>query len=374
VRPTYIFDHIELQAGNNRRAQCYLKASATATPVAWSSISTNADYVPTPAPNCGPDKGKVVSTDHYTVVSPSKLAAGVDVCIPVPNTTGGCAFTATARVGGFNKQTGKWEYQFMGPLTHSGNVCTGNGTGATDPVKEDVPTKCGAGMCVGTVNGVELCVKCAQTDTSNPATQTTVNPDGSTTQTNTTTNVSITDNSVTTTTTTTTTTTPAGGGTPSTQTKTDTKTEPKDSYCKTNPNDTQCKSISSASGGETCDTPPVCNGDAVQCMMVTQQWQTRCNLERVDDIVKAGQALGTAADPMAGQLPSPANAPQVDVGKISQDPLFTGGALDLSKTIMVGGMSVVIDATYVNQYAELMGYVNLICTAFVCAYMLKGVF
>lgn len=109
-------------------------------------------------------------------------------------------------------------------------------------------------------------------------------------------------------------------------------------------------------------------------MMVQQQWKTRCNLEREDDIVVAGRKLGTADDPMAAQLPTPANATSVAVGSLSQDPLFSGGALNLSKTIMVGGMVVDIDASYVAEYAQLMGYVNLICTAFVCAYMLKGVF
>lgn len=33
----------------------------------------------------------------------------------------------------------------------------------------------------------------------------------------------------------------------------------------------------SASGGATCDAPPSCNGDAIQCAILKQQWLTRCD-------------------------------------------------------------------------------------------------
>lgn len=33
----------------------------------------------------------------------------------------------------------------------------------------------------------------------------------------------------------------------------------------------------SASGGLTCDTPPQCNGDAIHCAQLRQQWLTRCD-------------------------------------------------------------------------------------------------
>jgi len=32
----------------------------------------------------------------------------------------------------------------------------------------------------------------------------------------------------------------------------------------------------SASGGTTCDSPPVCEGDPIQCAILSQEWRTRC--------------------------------------------------------------------------------------------------
>ena len=234
-----------------------------------------------PAPNCAQDAGKTLSGDQYTVVSPTQIAYGLTVCVPVSGTSGGCAVSAVSRTGTMNLQTGKWEYIYWGPLKAVGSVCSGNGTGASDPVK-DQPTKCdaAAGMCTGLVNGVEVCVKCAQTDSANTKTNTTTNPDGSTTQTTTNTNTTINNNSVTTNTTTTTVTTPAGGGTPTTQTKTDSTTEDKDSYCQRNSNAAVCKEESKSSFGGTCDTSFVCEGDAVQCAMAREQYKRNCEIEK----------------------------------------------------------------------------------------------
>ncbi len=51
----------------------------------------------------------------------------------------------------------------------------------------------------------------------------------------------------------------------------------------------------SASGGGTCDVAPVCSGDEIQCLMLQQQWQTRCGLtEEMDESV--GEALQSDAD------------------------------------------------------------------------------
>lgn len=313
----------------------------------------------TPAPTC-PAKGQTSSANYYTVVSDSQLGYSLDFCIPMTGTSGGCGMTASGRAGGLNKNSGKWEYQFMGPLTTTGQVCTGNGIGVTNPKTDtEAPQKCDktAGMCTGTVNGVEVCVKCAQADTANTQTKTTTNPDGSTSQTTTNTTTTVNNSNVTTTTTTTTTTTPAGGGTPTTSTKTDSTTESKDSYCQRNPNDQACKSTSSLSGGTDCVTPPTCNGDAIQCAMVDQQWRTRCLFDKQSTLSDLGNSVTSGNDPDAGKHPQlEANRTVVDMStRIDSTPFLTGGGALQDQVMPVNGRTVTIPLSKLNQYLVIVG-------------------
>ncbi|WP_241492116.1 virulence factor TspB C-terminal domain-related protein [Pseudomonas sp. TTU2014-080ASC] len=45
----------------------------------------------------------------------------------------------------------------------------------------------------------------------------------------------------------------------------------------------QDESESSVSGGQTCDAAPVCDGDAVQCAILSQQYEARCDFEEAGD-------------------------------------------------------------------------------------------
>lgn len=341
-----------------------------------------------PAPTCTQDAGKVVPGSEFTIVSPAKLSNdfsnGINFCLPVSGTSGGCVIGASDRTGTVNLTTGKWEYIFRGPFKAVGKVCTGNGTGSTDPVKDPVQ-KCdsAAGMCSGTVNGVEVCVRCVQSDTTGSKSQTTVNADGSTTQTTTNTNVSFNDNSVTTNTTTTTTTTPAGGGTPATTTKTDGTTESKDSYCQRNPNDPNCKeSKGQVSGGDDCNVPPTCTGDAIQCAMVQQQYKTRCELQKSDEVADFGHALASGQDPDSSKLPTPGNAPEVNL-KDTYTGLDNMGVvpacipdvrINIPGMVWLAPTTLVISTEPLCDHGKLLGYLNIIATCFVCAYMLRGSF
>jgi hypothetical protein len=40
---------------------------------------------------------------------------------------------------------------------------------------------------------------------------------------------------------------------------------------------------SEVTGGATCDAPPTCKGDAVQCAILKQQYESRCNFEESQD-------------------------------------------------------------------------------------------
>lgn len=335
-----------------------------------------------PPPTC-PAAGQTSNADHYTVTSDAQLAAGVNFCIPMTGTSGGCGMIASGRVGGKNLTTGKWEYQFMGPLTTTGQVCSGNPAGATDPV-QDQPIKCSAGMCTGTVNGVSICVKCVQTDNATAGKVTTTNPDGSTTQTSTATTTTVNNNNVTTNVVTTTTTTPAGGGTPTTTTKTDANTESKDSFCSKNPNDPVCKKSldNTASGGDDCNTPPSCSGDAIQCMMVQQQWKSRCDMQKTDDATAYGVQLTTGQDPQASTLPTPSGATEVSM-KDKYAAVDSMGVvakcipdvdISLPGIVWIAPTHITISTAPLCDMGKLFGTLNILGTLALCAYMLKGAF
>lgn len=348
------------------------------------AIGSDTVYVAGPPPPSCTAVGATVNGENYTIVSPTQLAYGLNFCLPQSGTSGGCAVSAVSRTGTVNLSTGQWEYKYWGPFKTVGQACSGNGTGATTPV-QDQPQKCDskAGMCTGTVNGVESCVKCAQTDSATAKTQTTSNPDGSTTQTSTSSSVTFNDNSVTTNTTTTTTTTPAGGGTPTTQTKTDSATQSKDSYCQANPNDGNCKDVKGqVSGGDTCDAPPTCAGDAIQCAMVQQQFKTRCELQKTDDSSTFGSQLANGQDPDAAKLPTPGNASVLDMSSkyAGLDNMgVTPQCLPDVQVNMPGVMwlpaaSLTISTGPLCDHGKLLGMLNIMATAIVCAYMLKGSF
>jgi hypothetical protein len=51
------------------------------------------------------------------------------------------------------------------------------------------------------------------------------------------------------------------------------------------------KEGNTASGGGGCDIAPACSGDAIQCLMLYQQWETRCAIESLAD-QKNGTLIG----------------------------------------------------------------------------------
>lgn len=346
-----------IRISNGTRQPSYINLIKNGTCAPGDTLSGSTCTAPNPPPTC-PSAGQQSNASYFTVESASKLPYSIDLCIPMSGTSGGCGFQASARVGGLDKTTGKWTYQYMGPLVTTGKTCSGDNGAGTQPPVQDSPRTCDAGMCTGTVNGVQVCVRCAQTDTATAKNQTTTNPDGSTTQTTTSTSVTFNDNSVTTNTTTTTTSTPAGGGTPTTTTKTDGTSESKDSYCQRNPNDPQCKSLSQASGGADCTAPPVCNGDAIQCAMLSQQWQMRCVFDKQSPQSDLGNQVVAGNDPDASKHPAlDANRTTIDMsGKIDSTPFLIGGALQ-DQTMPLNGQAVTLPFSKLNQYLTMLGNV-----------------
>ena len=120
--------------------------------------------------------------------------------------------------------------------------------------------------------------------------------------------------------------------------------------------------------------------DAISCAILQQQWSTRCELQRHDDSTDLGSKLANGQDPMAGQLPTPGKADQVDLSsKLSNvDDMGIAaqclGNIDVPLSLPGGAWSLHIDTTPLCDIGKLLGYLNMLGTLMLCAYMLKGSF
>ena len=346
-------------------------------------------------PSCPAAGAGAPGGNSATGTSPTQTILNPQVCI------GGCTYNyASYWTGATPGQNGSYAAQYTG-LTSTGGACSGTGTpSSAQPSPTDPPKQCGDRQYSGTVNGANVCIdypiqttggKTTTTTTDAPASSPAASSDSSS-QTSTTC-----DGTTCTTTTTTNTTTSGGaggsgasgaaastcqGGTGASAvagTCSTTTTQPQDDYCKSNPTAAQCKK-NSASGGATCDAPPSCDGDAISCAILQQQWSTRCELQKHDDSTDLGSKLANGQDPMAGQLPTPGKADQVDLSsKLSNvDDMGIAaqclGNIDVPLSLPGGGWNLHIDTTPLCDIGKLLGYLNMLGTLMLCAYMLKGSF
>lgn len=222
---------------------------------------------------------------------------------------------------------------------------TGDETAAAKPIPQQPLSpegQCVAkGMSYGEVNGQIVCI--AKVDSSQPTTaeNTTQNADGTSTTTSTTTN---TDGSVSKTTTQ----RDAQGNVTSTVTNNYTTTT---DFCAQNPDLTICGE-SSASTTESCDTPPACTGDAVQCAILTEQWRTRCAnvLEETDANVQEGQ---TAID---------ANGSTLDQLGVTSETVNIAGQIE--QTAFLGAGCVSDQTVSLGQYGSFTIPFSSLCSTF----------
>lgn len=184
------------------------------------------------------------------------------------------------------------------------------------PTPAPLPKDCGAGMCYGEVNGVGICIKCIPIDKTDKVTKVT-NADGSVTEITTKTTC---DGDRCTTKTTTKTYPPPGspppaGGGDGTTTETTKKDEPVSDFCKTNPLSEACKDRDDADKKDgfckqnpdldickkgswtasTCESPPSCSGDPVQCAQAKAAFKAACETEKLNESLTGDSSkLGTS--------------------------------------------------------------------------------
>jgi hypothetical protein len=238
----------------------------------------------------------------------------------------------------------------------NGQTCTGANYDTIDTTtkKDDPPSliSCGQkGKTYGTVNGVGICADAGtvpgSTVTQNGSSSTTPTSAsgvaGGTSTTNTTTTVT---NNGGSSSVTTTTTNPDGSKTQTTQDK--------DTFCSQNPNSAICKQDGTASGGDDCVTPPVCTGDAVQCMMVKQQWGTRCDNQKANTASALGALMVNGNDPVSSPA-SAANRTVIPISSQLDQSAFLGGGGLSDKVFTVSGQAITFPFSRLNQYLEWLG-------------------
>lgn len=356
-----------------------------------------------PKPNCPAAGQPAPGGNSATGTSPTQTILNPQVCVA------GCAYTYSSYwTGAKPGQSGGYPAEYTG-LSSTGNACSGDGTpSASQSSPTDPPKQCGVRQYSGTVNGVSVCIDYPTQTKGSTSTSTTTDAPAS--------GVPATTNSSTTTSTTcdgttctTTTVVAVGGGgaggsgagsgasgaaaSPcqsgqastgaSVQggagTCTSTTSEPQDKYCEKNPTAAQCKK-DSASGGGSCDAPPTCDGDAISCAILQQQWNTRCELQKHDDSTDLGAKLANGQDPLAGKLPTPGGADQVDMSQKFANVDDMGFAAQCLPDVNVnlplpgGAWNLHMDMTPLCDLGKLFGYLNMLSTLMLCAYMLKGSF
>lgn len=325
-------------------------------------------------------------------------------------------------VNGVTQQYGKYSYSFVGDGASGNNgvSCSAVSTAlaessppAATANPSNIQQSCGSGQTGGYVNGTFVCVDNTtsqpvsesgpvppQTTTSTTAT----NPDGSTTTTKTTTYP---DGSKTVETTT----TPSGGGNPSSSTTqhvdadgnaVNTSTaggasggatntanvkdgvkQGLEQYCVSHPNSPVCKEEGekTASGGTACDAAPSCNGDAIQCAVLYQQWKNRCETSKLNQALGEDNELindlaGFGQNAMTGDpLDRSSMTESLDVsGQISTEKFLTGGCIpDKVITGLPMGKTITIPFSTYCPYIEYFG-MAMIALAMLGAARITGVF
>lgn len=259
----------------------------------------------------------------------------------------------------------------------NGQVCSGANYDSIDtttkPTDPPSPVSCAQkGKVYGTVNGVGDCYKGGDV----PGTSIKQND----TKTSTTTDASGVQ-APTQTTNTTTTITNVNGVSTVTQTTTkpdgskETTTDTKDSYCSKNPNDKLCKDISSATGGDDCAAAPACNGDAVQCAMLKQQWLGRCQYEKTTPQSDLGSQVLAGNDPASSSNPAAQGNRDVrSLDSAIDDSAFLGGAGGLQdKVYTVNGRGITFPFSRLNPYLVMIGNVFVAISLIGAARIVVGV-
>lgn len=273
----------------------------------------------------------------------------------------GCVVSCTGTCVG---ATGARSYTYGTTWTSTGETCTGSPT--------TQPTVCPAGQTPGEFNGATICLPSAPPDTAKTdtkKTQTTLNPDGSTTVTTTTATTTCGGDGACTTNTTIVTNNFAPGvpttGVPtSTSAKTDTKQEPKISFCEENPESVICKKLNSTFGGGCGGFS--CDGDAIQCAIAQDQHKRNCQLfDTSTTLSDLGNKVTSGVDDFGSlsgdaAIVGPAQRTNINLpGTLSASKVLPGGCIPDKSFTLWGGTNFTLPFSSLCPYLRMMGLVVL---------------
>lgn len=118
----------------------------------------------------------------------------------------------------------------------------------------------------------------------------------------------------------------------------------------------------SASGGQDCNTPPICTGDAPTCMVVSQVWLDRCKGDPDWTKIKPGDGDQYATgETSAGEVMS---TETVDASKIDQTS-WAGNSCPQLPTVMVFGKPWSMDQGYFCESLDVFRNIFI----FVCGFI-----
>lgn len=321
--------------------------------------------------------GQTSGAGYYDVGTSSSGSVAAATC------SNGCMFrfvgscpAGTGFVSGVRHYYCYGGYVGMGIGSVGGCTSTPSSVGSSVP--SSTPLSCGEGQCFGQVNGVDTCVLCGSVSskTYSGSTTTVTNPDGTKTSTTTGTVSSSTPGAGVVVTSSTSTGTTGSTGAPSgasTSTAGDTKTQDPTSFCKDNPASPLCVQ-GNASGGADCSAAPSCSGDAIQCAVLAQSWQTRCQVYSLapgDAVSTAGGAAIQAAANQPEGHPALTGTTASLSSAIDQTRFLGGGGLT-DKTYTAGSYSITVPWSKWNTALELLGALGVAVSLIIAARIVGG--
>lgn len=310
---------------------------------------------------------------------PSAVYTGKAVGGKVPSSICVNQCAADPRAGyEFSAGVGKdGNYTMQGNPKYTGETCGGVQDESTSHPKNTPEYDClKSGRSYGYVNGSLLCTTpidpTENKSTGKSDTTTKSNADGTKTETKVSTNVSCTgDGSCVTTTTTTTTVINSDGSRGAPTTTTDTKitnappgSEPKldktDPFCVSNPTSPICKN-GKFSGS--CDSPPSCDGDPVQCASAVAVFKLECKQPVLGDISTISN--GGVGDDI-GQR-------KLDTNSISYTSLGSSAGCPSPKSVSVMGRTVSLDYSSFCAFSSGIRAIVLLMAWVAAGYIVFGV-
>lgn len=319
---------------------------------------------------------KDIVNPNYSVVSSNGLCdASV---IGVNGLSGMCSanFTASSLVkyDGVTYCVGKLTYTgatYSGPqvqtYTPTGAQSTANQQSATaaanDAAAKEYAANLASGKCPGTVNGLQVWVACSTVEAKKTTTTTVKDAAGNVTSTGT---ATVTDStSCTGLTCTTLKTTANPDGTSSVVTLSASKA----TFCAENPTASVCKTTSFAAGD--CNTPPVCDGDAIQCALAKQQKETLCALTKTSTESALYDSKKSLTGNQTGDNPNNETV-SLTSGSFDTSSALGSGSCIADKVVTVWGKSVSLPFSQVCSWLAVMGNILVSVSLLAAARIVVG--